>query len=147
MWEAVEATALALHLRASLYTYPLVNAGHIIGIALLFGSIVPLDLRLLGFWQSVPVEVLLRVCRRMAACGFALAVSMGLLLFITRATEYAADPIFQAKQALIVLAAANAALAPRMFQPNKKGRMRVHAGLSLLLWLAVILAGRAIAYF
>ena len=42
---ALEATALSQALRASIWLYPLVNTGHVVGIALLFGAIVPLDLR------------------------------------------------------------------------------------------------------
>lgn len=45
---ALEATELARALRDSVWIYPLVNAGHILGVALLVGSIVPLDLRLLS---------------------------------------------------------------------------------------------------
>ena len=53
---ALEATALATGLRNSVWSYPLVNAAHILGVALLVGSIVPLDLRLLGAWRSAPLE-------------------------------------------------------------------------------------------
>lgn len=42
-------------LRASRWVYPLVNTGHILGLALLFGAIIPLDLRMLGFWRSIRV--------------------------------------------------------------------------------------------
>lgn len=148
MWEALqalEATVLAQHLRGSTYTYPLVNALHIIGIALLFGGIAPLDLRLLGVWRSVPLAPLLRVCRQIAALGLVLAVSMGFLLFAARATEYAAKPAFLLKMALLALALANIALAERALA--RGGGLRLSAALSLALWLAVILAGRAIAYF
>ena len=50
----LEATALARALRDSVWTYPMINAGHILGVALLVGAIVPLDLRLLGVWRSAP---------------------------------------------------------------------------------------------
>jgi hypothetical protein len=148
VWEALqalEATVLAQHLRGSTYTYPLVNALHIIGIALLFGGIAPLDLRLLGAWRFVPPAPLLKVCRQVAAFGLVLAVSMGFLLFAVRATEYAAKPAFLLKMALLALALANIALAERALA--RGGGLRLSAALSLTLWLAVILAGRAIAYF
>ena len=49
---ALEATAIARELRASVWAYPLVNAGHRLGIALLLGAMVALDLKLLGAWVS-----------------------------------------------------------------------------------------------
>jgi hypothetical protein len=145
----LEATALAQHLRASVWTYPLVNAAHIAGLALLFGGIVPVDLRLLGVWRSVPLEALLRTARVVSFFGLILAVAMGILLFAVSATEFAGKLAFQIKLVLIVLALLNAGFAGRALrgEPRKKGRLRLHAGLSIGLWLSVILAGRAIAYF
>ena len=52
---ALQATALSQTLRTSIWLYPLVNTGHVVGIALLFGAIVPVDLRLLGRWPQVPL--------------------------------------------------------------------------------------------
>src|SRR5512145_1609747 len=78
----LEATALAQALRDSVWTYPLVNAGHILGVALLVGSIVPLDLRLLGAWRSVPLAPLWEILTRTAGAGLVLAMVFGVLLFI-----------------------------------------------------------------
>jgi hypothetical protein len=91
---ALEASAAAVILRNSVWTYPLVNAGHILGVALLVGTIIPLDLRLLGLWRSVPAAPLWQVLRPTAAFGLVMAVFFGSLLFITRATEYAESPLF-----------------------------------------------------
>ena len=44
----IESTALGLAMRQSTWLYPAVETAHIIGLALLFGSIAVLDLRLLG---------------------------------------------------------------------------------------------------
>ncbi|OYX25009.1 MAG: hypothetical protein B7Z10_07730, partial [Rhodobacterales bacterium 32-66-7] len=72
MIEALEATWLAEHLRRSRWTYPLVNAGHILGIALLLGALVPMHLRRLrGLDPLVPV------LRPHAIAGLALAVGCG----------------------------------------------------------------------
>ena len=73
---ALEATALAAALRNSVWSYPLVNAAHILGVALLVGSIVPLDLRLLGAWRSVPLPPLWGMLTRTAGAGAVIALDL-----------------------------------------------------------------------
>ena len=143
-------------LRASRWVYPLVNTAHIAGLALLFGAIASLDLRLLGAWRSVPLHVLARVLQPVAVAGLALAVIAGLLMFAVSATKYAAMPLFLVKLALITAAVANAVLLRRSpdwilarvpgLAAEPPARLKAAAGLSLCLWLAVILCGRFIAY-
>src|SRR3546814_17633541 len=109
-------------LRASRWVYPLVNTAHIAGIALLFGAIAPLDLRLLGAWRGVPLHLLARVLQPVAAAGLALAVTAGLLLFAVSATKYATTPVFLVKLALLAPAVGNAGLLSR---PPDRGLARV----------------------
>ena len=153
---ALEATAFAAALRNSIWSYPLVNAAHIFGVALLVGSIVPLDLRLLGAWRSVPLAPLWAVLTRTAGVGLVLAIIFGTLLFITRASEYAASNLFIAKMLLILLGTANALMLRIPPQPQSKvastqwqppARLRVAAAISLATWLAAVLLGRLIGYF
>jgi hypothetical protein len=151
---ALEATALARALRDSVWTYPLVNAGHILGVALLVGAIVPLDLRLLGAWRSAPLPPLWKVLTRTAAAGLVLAIGCGFLLFIARATEYAASGWFIAKMAVVGTGTANA-LALRMIAPDglrpaveKPPRhVQLAGGISLAAWLAALTLGRLVGYF
>ena len=143
----LEATSLAAGLRGSVWLYPLVNAAHIAGIALLFGAIVALDLRLLGAWRAVPVAGLAKVLVPTAAAGLGLAVVAGALLFICKATEYAAAPLFQAKMAVLSLALANAALGWHWLRRDKASGLRLSAAASLTLWLAVLILGRLVGYF
>src|SRR5688572_27929363 len=154
---ALEATALARSLRDSVWIYPLVNTGHILGVALLVGSIIPLDLRLLSVWKTWPLAPLWHVLTRTAAAGLALAVLFGALLFSARATEYAASPFFLAKMAIVCAAVLNA-LALRVAFPRLKvkvrlppeapsRRVRVAAGFSLAAWLAALTLGRLVGYF
>ncbi|MSQ59496.1 MAG: hypothetical protein EXR36_07595 [Betaproteobacteria bacterium] len=155
---ALEATALARALRDSVWVYPLVNAGHILGVALLVGSIIPLDLRLLGAWRQVPLAPLWRVLARTAAAGLALAIVFGSLLFMARATEYAAAPFFIAKMSVVGAAMANALLLHRAVMRGKSPdlllagakpspHVRFAAGTSLLAWLAALTLGRLVGYF
>jgi hypothetical protein len=154
---ALEATPLATALRGSVWVYPLVNAAHILGVALLVGSIVPLDLRLLGVWRSVPLTPLWGVLTRTAGAGLILAMIFGALLFITRASEYTASNLFISKMAVVALGTANA-LALRVLPQTQvseitstKGkppaRLRFAGGISLVTWLTALTLGRLIGYF
>ncbi|MCC7549851.1 MAG: hypothetical protein IT532_19055 [Burkholderiales bacterium] len=153
---ALEATQFARALGNSMLVYPLVNAGHIFGVALLVGSIVPLDLRLLSAWRSQPLAPLWHVLTRTAAVGLVLAILFGFLLFATRATEYAASPLFLAKMAIVAAATANA-LVLRVAFPRAVPDGRVNgaaprpvcaaAAFSIIAWLAVLTLGRLVGYF
>lgn len=138
-------------LRESTLVYPLVNALHILGIALLFGAIVPLDLRLTG-WRAaaVAVDPLARILLPVAMAGFALAACAGLLLFATDARAYAASPLFQAKVAVIALALLNALWLRRIDwrgTATSQQRLAVAGVASILLWSSAIVLGRLIGYF
>ena len=142
---AIEATALAQFLKASRWVYPLVNAGHVLGIALLVGAVVPMDLRLLGLVGGPDPAQAVALLRPFAAVGLGLAAACGALLFVTQATDYAASPWFRAKIAVVALAALNAALHPRLAGLGR-GRRRAAALASLALWPLALLLGRMIAY-
>jgi hypothetical protein len=153
---ALEASALARSLRESVWSYPLVNTGHILGVALLVGAIAPLDLRLLGAWRTQPLGPLWRVLSATAASGAVVAVVCGGLLFIVRATEYAQSSLFLGKMAVVAVGVANA-IALRAFAARSgwlaaadvpiARRVRISAAISLGAWLAALLLGRLIGYF
>lgn len=152
---AVHDTAIAAALRRSIWVYPIVNAGHIVGLALLFGAIVPLDLRLIGLWRKVPIGAMSRFLLPVAIAGLVLAVPTGALMFSVRATEYAGLGLFQIKLLLIAGALANALLL-RMTAvwavwrdgalQDTTPRLQVAGVLSIALWLAIIFCGRLIGY-
>ena len=79
--------------------------------------------------------------------AFALAAASGGLLFISAATELAANPAFRLKLVLILMAGVNALVFHARDSLRRQDRWaRWQAGASLLIWLAVIAAGRMIAY-
>jgi hypothetical protein len=146
---AVEGLALAEWLRFSRWGYAAVNALHILGIALLVGAIVPLDLRLLGLWRSVELAPLYRMLSRIAAAGLLLAIASGALLFSVRATEYAGGALFRAKMVLVIVGVTHAlALHSRTAFPGdvSRARRRFAGAVSLLLWPIVLVCGRMLGY-
>lgn len=153
MLEALEAWPLAAFLRRAHVAYLAVNAAHILGIGLLVGAILPLDLRLIGLFPRVPLAVLGPFLSRAAVVGAALAVATGLCLFSVQPRHYVANAAFLWKLALLAVALANALLL-HASQAYRRAlgdgavavRVRLHAALSFGLWLAVLLAGRWIGF-
>jgi len=152
---ALDGSTLAVALRQSFWIYPLVNAAHILGVALLVGAIVPMDLRLLGAWPGVPVATLGSVLLPVAIIGLMLAVLTGVLLFVVQPIEYLAQPLFWAKISLVLFGIGNA-IALRRSQawseqfpatPVQPGlRVKVAGAASLSAWLATLLLGRLLGY-
>jgi hypothetical protein len=140
-------------LRSSATAYLFVNAAHILGICLLVGAILPLDLRLIGFFPSTPLPVLGPFLTRAAAVGAVLAILAGLWLFTVRPGHYLANMAFLAKMAVLLLALVNIILQHRRpaFRVALQGgeiqwRVRISATVSALCWLGALLAGRWIGF-
>ena len=110
----LEGSALGDAMRNSgLWTYGIVNLTHIIGVATLFGSILMLDLRLLGLWRSIPLSLLSKPAATLGMAGFILAAFTGLGLLATQATEYIGNPFFYIKFPAIALGLINVLLIRR----------------------------------
>ncbi len=147
---ALEASAPAQALRFSRWGYAWVNTAHILGLALLVGAILPLDLRLLGAWRGVPRAVLARVLVPAAATGLGLAMLTGALLFATRASEYAGVGFVQMKLSLVAIGVLSALWLHRAHGPTLegagRGRLAAHAVVSIICWLGALICGRMIAF-
>lgn len=138
-------------LKGSYYAYPLVNALHILAIGTLVGAVLLMDLRILGVVRSVAREPLLHLLREAVALIFPVAVVTGLALFSIRAQEYATNPAFIAKMALLVLAGVNFWAFQRFAGSGSDAdaystAARLSAALSIVLWVSVLVAGRFIGF-
>lgn len=145
----LQATPPAQAIGNSVWLYPAVNVAHVLGIALLFGAIAVLDLRLLGVWRASPINALARPTVRVAGVGLALALVSGVALFAAQATDYVDNPFLYWKFGAIGLALLNLLVLHRS-RALERGRdgagLALAGGASLLLWLAAISFGRLIAY-
>lgn len=145
----LQATAPAQLIGDSVWLYPAVNVAHVLGVALLFGAIAVLDLRLLGLWRASSLDAVARPVR-VAGFGLAAALLSGVALFAAQATDYVDNPFLYAKFAAIALALLNLALLHRsgaLARGRETAGLRAAGGLSLLLWLAAVSLGRLIAYW
>ena len=136
------------------WLFAMVKAAHLAGIAMLVGSIALLDLRLLGLRRSIPVRRLARRVLPWSAASFLLIVPSGLAMFVARAGELIASPVFAIKICLIMTAGANAALFHALvFRGAAQwdvgvmppAAARAAAAASLALWISVIACGRLLA--
>jgi hypothetical protein len=154
----LEASALGHLMRESgPWTYSIVNLSHILGIGSLFGAVLILDLRLLGVWRHVPLTALTDTAAPIAAIGFGLAVTTGVGLLATKATEYVGNPFFYIKFPAIAIGFVNALLIrrsaawrarhARALSPGEDRQLAWMGGVSLVSWLTAIVAGRMIAYW
>jgi hypothetical protein len=129
------------------WAYPALEVVHLLGLALLVGNLVALELRVLGAAPLLPLRELARLSLALALGGFALVAMSGLLMFASQPQELQANPAFLVKLGLIGLAGLNAAwFHGRGGLARIDGLARTQALASLGLWIAVIIGGRWIAY-
>jgi hypothetical protein len=154
----LQGSALGHFMRESgVWTYAIVNLAHILGVASLFGSVLVLDLRLLGIGRRVPLAALADATVPVATAGFAVAAASGVGLLVTKATEYVGNPFLALKFPAIALGLVNVLLIRRSeawqargrreLLPREHRRLAIMGGLSLVCWLTAIAAGRLIAYW
>lgn len=155
LWRALEQWSVAETVRTSATLYPAVETAHLIGAILVIGTVVTLDIRLLGASPGLPAGLLGRHVLVLTWIGFGLAVATGLVLFATRAASYADNPAMQLKAVLLVLAGLNSAAfhvgpgremlrAAADWTPRPGSRPV--AALSLIIWLALVTCAQWIAY-
>jgi len=151
---AIGSSAVAGFLRSSIYVYPLANAAHILGFAVLVGAIFALDARILGFARAIPLAEAARLLVPVAIGGLILALAAGVAIFSVKPKEYAENPVFLVKIGLIALAIVNALalrLRPAWWAALAGGPVgagiKVSAVLSIAFWTGALLAGRLIAFF
>ena len=127
--------------------YPALEVVHVVGIALLVGSLVLVELRVWGRAPALPMQALARLALTISLVGFGLAAASGMLMFASQAAELMSNRAFVIKMGLLTLAGANAGLFhARDGLTRLDGVARLQTALSLGLWLGVIICGRWIAY-
>jgi hypothetical protein len=152
---SVESSGVGRWMRESLWAYPGVEIAHLVGIGLLFGSIVVVDLRLLGLGRGVPVTRLVAHAVPWSLAGFLLALCSGLLMFSAHAADFLDNRTFALKMGLILAGGINAAwlhsgpyTRATAWDVNvaPPPSVRCAGALSIVLWIGVIACGRLLAY-
>ncbi len=150
----LEMTPIADAIRTSRWMYAALETSHYIGLSLLVGAIMLIDLRVLGVARKLPLRSMIGLLP-FVWIGFAINVTSGTLLFIYGATNFGVNHAFWAKMTFMVFAGVNALafqlattrsgqdwIATERPPPLVKG----FATVSFVLWLCVVTAGRWMAY-
>jgi len=154
--KSLETTALAGRIRDSLFLFPLIESTHVIGLALVFGTIGIIDLRLLGLASTErPFQRMWSDILKWTWAAFALTALTGALMFITNAGVYYHNFFFRTKMLLLALTAVNMLAfdltARRTVDrwdraPSAPRAGKAVAAVSLVLWIGIIFMGRIIGF-
>jgi hypothetical protein len=137
--------------------FPIIESIHVLGIGLMAGTLVILDLRVMGAtFRNEPVRRIAETLLPYTWMGFALMVASGIPLFAAESVKVIYNPAFRIKLLLLGIAGANALLFHRTVyrSVDQWGNdataplsARALAGTSALLWFGIIVSGRLIAVF
>lgn len=152
----LEKTPPAALMRNSVWLFGVTETIHTLGIVLVAGTIMLVDLRLLGLGlRREPVSDVVPRIVPWTLSGFALMLFTGGWIFTSEASKLYRSTAFRIKIALLLLAGLNALMFHLTVYRDASEwdrnlpiplRARLAGLLSLLLWIGIIAAGRAIAY-
>jgi hypothetical protein len=134
-------------LKQNAFAYPLLEVAHLLGISLLIGNLVLLELRVFGRGASLPIKDLARLSLVVAVTGFCIAAATGLTMFATQAEDLINNGAFKLKMLLLFVAACNAGYFHGRDSLDKLDWVaKAQMVASMLLWISIATCGRWIAY-
>ena len=153
----INETAFSQYLRESETAFPLTEAIHLIGLGISVGTIVWIDLRLMGkVMRDVRISEVVSRLEPWAIGGFTVMMLSGLFLFLGKPDNYYGTTAFKLKMLLLPLAGLNVLFFHRRVFPNVKQwdegvvppwQGRMVGAVSMSLWVVIIVLGRWTAYF
>ena len=152
----LDQTAVGSTIRQSLWLFPAIETLHLLGMAALVGTITVLDLRLLGWvMPERRVSQMAASLLPWAWLGFGAQAVTGVLLFSSEAVKIYGNPAFRLKMLFLLLAGIQALLFQTVVssklstwddRPALPVAAKVMGLISILLWVAIVTAGRFIGF-
>jgi hypothetical protein len=139
-------------MRESPIFFPIIATIHLMGLAMIGGAVLVVDLRLLGVaLQNQPVAVLAHDAERWLSRGLVVMVTTGILLFMCFATKYYYLTFFWIKMAALIAVIVFTRSVRRRVALAKDGevsplRRKLVALVSMFLWTTVAVGGRYIGF-
>ncbi len=156
LWPALEASPVGAYVASSTWAFPTLESVHVVAIVTVIGTILVMDLRLLGVASTASaVTRMSDDTLRWTWGAFVVAMITGGLLFTAKATDYTVNPFFFWKMAMIFIAGVNMAVFHLFTWRSVKTwdrdsavppAGRIAGGLSLFFWIVVVFLGRAIGF-
>ena len=152
-FQSLEATTLGTIVRQSLWLFPVIECIHLLALALLGGTVLAVDMRLLGLGlRAQSSSDLLRKLQPWMVGALATSIVTGILMFLSEAIKCYFSPPFWYKMTLLVLASLFAFTVRRRVALAEPGRIppglvKLTALASLALWFGVGFSGRWIAFY
>lgn len=152
-FHSLEATTIGTVVRQSLWLFPVIECLHLLALALLGGTVLAVDMRLLGLGlKSQPSSELLRKLQPFMIGALATSIVTGILMFLSEAIKCYFSPPFWYKMTLLLLASLFAFTVRRrvaLAEPGRfaSGLVKLTAVVSMALWFGVGFAGRWIAFY
>lgn len=153
LFQWFEATAIGTSVRQSLWLFPVIECFHLLALALLGGTVLAVDMRLLGFGlRGQPAAELARMLYPWMAGALAASIATGIPMFLSEAIKCYYSPPFWYKMCFLVAAASFTLTVRRKVACAEPGRVplflvRLTAAVSLALWFGVGFSGRWIAFY
>ena len=152
----LQETGWATRLRESELVFPLLEGSHLLGIAVSFGTLLMMDLRLTGvLFRYESISRIRHAVMPVSMAGFAWMFASGAMLFASQAVKAWGSTYFRIKLALMLLAVVNALVFEITLRKTVNDwdaevvppfRARLAGWLAITLWAGVICAGRTMAY-
>jgi len=152
--QAIEGGAINTWVLSTYWLWPLLEIIHFIGLSLLLGSMLVVDLRLAGFLRQIDLVSTHRLLP-WAVIGFAMNLARGFLFFMGDPARYSINIGFQLKMVLILIAGLNVLIFALKINPvidgwdphgDTPGFAKAVAWASLASWTGILLLGRLIPY-
>jgi len=136
---------------SSPFIWPILECIHFVSLCVLIGSLLIIDLRLIGFYRERCTSIV-RFLIRLSLMAFTANLVTGLLFFSGNTFKYIDNPAFELKLVLIAVAGMNAlfykARVSHIMDGEAVSWSSIGVGyLSLLLWAGVIVCGRMITFY
>ncbi|SRR6266567_1464338 len=143
-------SSLGLYMQKSVWTFAIVETVHLVALASLGGSVLTIELTTLGLIRKTPAREIASGLRPIVLTSLAVMVATGILMLSDEALKCYYSPAFRAKMLALGIAVLIffplRAIQIRTTRDHSPWWLKTGAALSLLSWLSVGLAGRAIGF-
>jgi hypothetical protein len=145
LFEWIERSPAGEFMRSSRVVFPIIESIHLIGMALFVGTLLLIDMGLLGLaMRRQPIHQVAAALAPFTWSGFALLLVTGPFMFSAQAAKWHDNPVFWIKTLLLILATILQLAVKRRVSSGKPAKMV--GALSLILWISTALSAKMMEF-